>query len=130
MRISDWSSDVCSSDLLTLVFTLGGWVLVPTVVIGWQPVTIISGSMAPTVPTGHVVMVEPYAGQDLGPGQVVTYRDSAQDRLVTHQVAAVDQDGTTTTKGENGRSTGRGRVCQTVEYSLGDVSVNKKKKTP
>ncbi|MFP5579580.1 MAG: signal peptidase I [Acidimicrobiia bacterium] len=85
---------------LTLVFTLGAWVLVPTVVLGWQPVTIISGSMAPTVAPGHVVVVEPYAGQDLSRGTVVTFRDTSHDRLVTHRVAAVDEDGTITTKGD------------------------------
>lgn len=85
---------------LTLVFTLGAWVLVPTVVLGWQPITIISGSMAPAVQPGHVVVVEPFSGQELGPGTVVTYRDGTQDRLVTHRIAAVDEDGTITTKGD------------------------------
>lgn len=85
---------------LTLVFTLGAWVLVPTVVLGWQPVTIISGSMAPSVQPGHVVVVEPFSGQDLGPGKVVTYRDADLDRLVTHRIAAVDEDGTITTRGD------------------------------
>lgn len=85
---------------LTLVFTLGAWVLVPTVVLGWQPMTIISGSMAPAVQPGHVVVVEPYAGQDLGPGTVVTFRDSAQDRLVTHRISEVTEDGTITTRGD------------------------------
>lgn len=85
---------------LTLVFTLGAWVLVPTVVLGWQPVTIISGSMAPAIQPGHVVVVEPYGGQDLGPGTVVTYRDADLDRLVTHRIADVDEDGTITTRGD------------------------------
>lgn len=85
---------------LTLVFTLGAWVLVPTVVLGWQPVTIISGSMAPAVQPGHVVIVEPFADQDLGPGTVVTYRDAAQDRFVTHRITAVEEDGTFTTRGD------------------------------
>ena len=85
---------------LTLVFTLGAWVLAPTVVLGWQPVTIISGSMAPAIQPGHVVVVEPYGGQDLGPGTVVTYRDADLDRLVTHRIAAVDEDGTITTRGD------------------------------
>ena len=85
---------------LTLVFTLGGWVLVPTVVLGWQPVTIISGSMAPTVQPGHVVVVEPFADQTLEKGVVVTYRDVDVDRLVTHRIAAIDEDGTITTKGD------------------------------
>lgn len=85
---------------LTLVFTLGAWVLVPTVGLGWQPVTIISGSMAPTVQPGHVVVVEPFAGQTLEKGDVVTYRDASQGRLVTHRIAAIDQGGTITTKGD------------------------------
>ena len=85
---------------LTLVFTLGAWVLVPTVVLGWQPMTIISGSMSPTIQPGHVAVVEPFAGQDLGPGTVVTYRDAAQGRLVTHRIDAVAEDGTITTKGD------------------------------
>lgn len=85
---------------LTLVLTLGGWVAVPTVVLGWKPITIISGSMAPTVQPGHVVVVEPYRGQELRAGAVVTYRDAMQDRLVTHRIAGVDRDGTFTTKGD------------------------------
>ena len=86
---------------LTLVLTLGTWVLGPTLLLGWQPVGIISGSMAPAVPPGHVVLVEPYRGQDLGPGTVVTYRDPGQDRLVTHRISAVQEDGTITTRGDN-----------------------------
>lgn len=85
---------------LTLVFTLGAWVLVPVVVLGWQPVTIISGSMAPTVRPGHVVVVEPFAAQELEAGDVVTYRDVDLDRLVTHRIAKIDEDGTITTRGD------------------------------
>ena len=85
---------------LTLVFTLGAWVLVPTLLFGWQPVTIISGSMAPAIQPGHVVVVEPFTGQELAPGTVVTYRDLDLDRLVTHRIAEVDEDGTITTRGD------------------------------
>src|SRR3546814_12128753 len=38
MRISDWSSDVCSSDLLAIV-TLGFGEIVREVIINWQEVT-------------------------------------------------------------------------------------------
>lgn len=86
---------------LTLVLTLGAWVLGPTLLLGWQPVAIISGSMAPAVPPGHVVLVEPFRGQDVGPGTVVTYRDPRQDRLVTHRISAVQADGTITTRGDS-----------------------------
>lgn len=85
---------------LTLVFTLGAWVVVPAVVLGWEPVTIISGSMAPTIQPGHVVMVAPYGGEALGKGDVVTYRDAEADRLVTHRIAQVHDDGTYVTRGD------------------------------
>lgn len=88
---------------LTLVVALGAWVLVPMVLLGWQPVGIISGSMAPAVQPGHVVVVEPYGGQDLGVGTVVTYRDAAGDRLVTHRISAVEPDGTIRTRGDGNR---------------------------
>lgn len=85
---------------LTLVLTLGAWVVVPSVVLGWEPVTIISGSMAPVVQPGHVVVVEPYDGQELRAGDVVTYRDGQVDRLVTHRIASVGKDGTLVTRGD------------------------------
>lgn len=86
---------------LTLVLTLGAWVLGPTLLLGWQPVAVISGSMAPAIPPGHVVLVEPFRGQELGPGTVVTYRDPDRDRLVTHRISAVQEDGTITTRGDS-----------------------------
>ncbi len=85
---------------LTLVFTLGAWVLVPTLFLGWGSATIISGSMRPTVQPGSVVVYEPYRGQDVGLGTVVTFHDAHVDRLVTHRVARVDDDGTMHTKGD------------------------------
>jgi signal peptidase I len=85
---------------LTLVLTLGGWVAVPTLALGWEPVTIISGSMAPTIQPGHVVVVAPYEGEELRAGDVVTYRDAEADRLVTHRIASVHDDGTYVTRGD------------------------------
>lgn len=85
---------------LTLVLALGAWVMVPSVLLGWQPVAITSGSMAPAIQPGHVVVVAPYRGQDLGAGAVVTYRDPQRDRLVTHRISAVAPDGTIRTRGD------------------------------
>ena len=85
---------------LTLVLTLGAWVVVPGLVLGWTPVTVISGSMAPAIQPGQVVLFEPFRGQDVGPGTVVTFRDHAQDRLVTHRIVAVHDDGTIATRGD------------------------------
>lgn len=85
---------------LAVVGTLAAWVLVPSVLFGWQPIAVVSGSMAPAIPAGHVVLAEPYGDQALRPGAVVTYRDPRADRLVTHRVAEVREDGTLTTRGD------------------------------
>ena len=77
------------------------WVLVPTLFMGWKPMAIDSGSMGPSIHTGDVVLVSPFTGEPLQPGRVVTFADPAEpDRLVTHRVAAVNDDGTYRTKGD------------------------------
>lgn len=78
---------VCSLYLWSLA-SLIGWALVP-VVLGWTPTVITSGSMAPGVQPGDVVVTAPHDGDGLVPGQVVTFRDPAEpDRLITHRVVA------------------------------------------
>lgn len=85
---------------LALVATLAAWVLVPVVALGWRPVAITSGSMGPVLRPGHVVLLEPFRGQDLRPGSVVTFRHATLDRLVTHRVVDADADGTWRTRGD------------------------------
>jgi len=98
--VASWFGEVLWPLYLTLLVALGGWVLVPVVVLGWSPVTITSGSMAPTIQPGHVVLYEPYAGEDLPDGTVVTFRDRDHDRLVTHRVVGTNDDGTLRTRGD------------------------------
>jgi signal peptidase I len=62
-------------------------------VIGWQPYLIISGSMAPRIQPGSIVVAQPYNGElDLGEGTVIVFRDET-DRTVTHRVVDVNWDG-------------------------------------
>lgn len=89
---------------LTLVLSLGAWVLVPTVVLGWGSVTITSGSMEPSLKPGHVVVFEPHDGGSLDAGTVVTFRDERLDRLVTHRIVGTNDDGTLRTRGDNNPS--------------------------
>ncbi len=65
---------------------------------GWRPVVVTSGSMAPSVHTGDVVVAMPYDGQELGEGTVIVF--SQNDRLVTHRIASVQPDGTYLTAGD------------------------------
>ena len=54
---------------------------------GWRSLTVVSGSMSPTIATGDVVLARPIAPERAKPGDVVTFSDPhRQGRLVTHRV--------------------------------------------
>lgn len=55
---------------------------------GARPLTVLSGSMEPTLSVGDVVVVEHVRPDDVSVGDVVTYRNPAGDR-VTHRVRAI-----------------------------------------
>lgn len=73
--------------LLTLFILL---VSVVPAVMGWAPLTILSGSMAPSMPTGSLAVVAPIdedSRADIPIGTVITYMPHADsDELVTHRV--------------------------------------------
>lgn len=68
-------------------------VAVPAVV-GWLPLTVLSGSMEPTIGTGSAVIAEPVTGREdaerIKVGDVVTFMPYPDDpTLITHRVTAV-----------------------------------------
>jgi signal peptidase len=84
--------------LLAAVAALLLAVVVVPLVLGWVPLTVLSGSMEPTVPTGSQVVVEPLEGEDdaagLSTGDVVTFMPRPDDpSLVTHRIVGVAVDG-------------------------------------
>ncbi|MUN63933.1 signal peptidase I [Kocuria sediminis] len=84
--------------LLAAVSALLLAVVVLPLVLGWVPLTVLSGSMEPTVPTGSQVVVEPLEGEAdaarLSTGDVVTFMPRPDDdTLVTHRIVAVAVDG-------------------------------------
>lgn len=87
---------------LAVIATLVVLVVVPRVM-GWVPLTILSGSMEPTIPVGSQVVVDPVEDADdvarIQVGDVVTYMPWPDDpTLVTHRVVGrgVASDGTVT----------------------------------
>lgn len=84
--------------LLTAVGALLLAVVVVPLALGWVPLTVLSGSMEPTVPTGSQVVVAPLEGEDdaagLRTGDVVTFMPRPDDpALVTHRIVGVAVDG-------------------------------------
>lgn len=60
---------------------------------GAEPLTVLSGSMAPAYPAGTLVVVRPVPIEDVAIGDVVTYQlRSGEPTLVTHRVVGVGWD--------------------------------------
>lgn len=58
---------------------------------GGAALTVLSGSMSPTIPVRSVVVVRPVTTSDLGPGDVITYRSSTSRALTTHRILEVQE---------------------------------------
>jgi signal peptidase I len=55
--------------------------------LGYRSFTVMSGSMAPAIAAGDVVVTRPMAPRQAEPGDIVTFRDpQREDRLLTHRV--------------------------------------------
>ncbi|MGY1636219.1 signal peptidase I [Geodermatophilus sp. SYSU D00742] len=73
--------------------------------LGYRTLTMLTGSMAPAIDTGDIVLTTPLDVTDVREGMIITYHIPVGDRsLVTHRVLTVDHaaDGTVTvqTKGD------------------------------
>jgi signal peptidase len=63
---------------------------------------VVSGSMAPTLHTGDLVVVERDSTAGYRPGEVITYREAARGRI-THRVVGRTADGEYRTRGDANR---------------------------
>src|SRR3546814_14119970 len=97
MRISDWSSDVCSSDLVDAV----------------------GGQKARGFGFRHQVHVQ--AQHHVGVGRLAFQAQAAQ-----HRDRVVDGDEVQVEAAQIGRASGRERVCQSVSIAVAAVSIKNK----
>jgi signal peptidase I len=71
---------------------------------GWQPLVERSGSMAPAIVTGDLVLVRRQRAEEMRRGEVITFADPhVRGRTLTHRVLAVRADGwrlAVTTRGD------------------------------
>ena len=75
---------------VALGFALGlvAIVTLPSV-FGYQSLTVVSGSMVPTLGVGSVVIDEVIAPADARPGDIVTFKDPLHPRQLTHRLQRV-----------------------------------------
>jgi signal peptidase len=84
------------------------------VALGDRPLTEMSGSMAPVLQTGDVVISRPIAPTDVRPGDVITFRDPSNSRrLITHRLRSIQVRGgvvRAVTKGDSNNTVERWKV--------------------
>lgn len=93
---------------------------------GHRSLTVLTGSMEPTLDTGSVVIDEVISPTEARIGDVVTFSDPAnRDRLITHRLRAARVEGDTVrmvTKGDANDTAERWNVA--VDGEIGRVVVN------
>lgn len=68
---------------------------------GWVPTAVASGSMAPRIAAGDVVVAMPVPAADVEPGQVLLVEDPDRPgALLLHRLAAVEDDGSLRLRGD------------------------------
>ena len=79
-----------------LAFGLGmlAVVTVPSL-FGYRSLTVVSGSMEPTLGTGSVVIDEVISPLDARPGDIVTFQDPLRPRQLTHRLQKMRVEGDT-----------------------------------
>ncbi|QCR42642.1 hypothetical protein C1N91_02830 [Curtobacterium sp. SGAir0471] len=99
----DWGRVVVATAARAVVATLLGlalWAAAPAL-IGWHPTTVMTGSMAPRLVPGDVVVSRPVTPAEIRPGQVLLADDPDQPgHLRMHRFVEPGPDGTVVTKGD------------------------------
>lgn len=107
---------------LAFIVATAFWVVLPTVVLGWDPTAITSGSMEPAIRTGDVVIGNPDIPEDLAIGSVVTF-EASTGRLITHRVVGTTQDGAYITRGDSNSDPDRPPVDREDIQTVGRILV-------
>lgn len=98
-----WGRVVVGTAARAVVVTLLGlalWSAAPAL-LGWHPTTVMTGSMAPRLAPGDVVVSRPVAPAEIRPGQVLLADDPDQPgHLRMHRFVEPGPDGTVVTKGD------------------------------
>lgn len=111
MSSTKWLRAVARALVRTFLFTVLAGVIAAIAVLmvipratHSAPLTVLTGSMLPTIPVGSVAMVRPVDPNTLQVGDIATYQKAGTDAFVTHRIVDVDIEGdhrTFTFKGDN-----------------------------
>ena len=80
--------------LFSLILTFG-----LSLVLGYRYMTVLTGSMEPTLPVGTVICIHEVDVEDLEEGDIITW-GSEKTAYVTHRIFKIKEDGSIITKGD------------------------------
>ena len=75
---------------ITVALATFAGALVAIRILGFTAAVVTGGSMAPTIPLGALILIEPVAPASISVGDVITF--TLPDRLITHRVVAIAHD--------------------------------------
>jgi signal peptidase I len=112
----------------TWLWFLGGCLVVTLLplLFGWRPYVVESGSMAPRIKVGDVILAAPEHNPQKLLGRVTVFHDPDPDRIgsiKSHRVVAINSDGTLTTKGDANQSVDSVHVKLSAVIGLGRLLV-------
>ena len=109
--------------VLTLVVTMALWSSAPAL-LGWQPTTVVSGSMEPSISVGDVVVARPVGTDNFAIGRVVLVDDPDHpERLRLHRIAAVNPDGSLTLRGDANAANDSTAVWPSAVHGVGYLRI-------
>ncbi len=109
--------------LLAFVTGMVLWATIPAL-IGWQSDVVLTGSMAPRINPGDVVVSEPVPATSVRAGQVISFDDpNVAGRTVIHRVRSVNPDGTLITRGDANPTDDSHAVAPAAVHGLGRLCV-------
>lgn len=92
--------NILSAVLLAVLLVIAGLIAVP-MLMGYQEMAVLSGSMEPELSVGSLVYVKPVDAAELNPGEICTYTLQDGETHVTHRVESIDTEAQTlVTKGD------------------------------
>jgi signal peptidase I len=109
--------------VLTTAVCLLLWAAVPALW-GWSPTTVVSGSMAPAITPGDVVVAMPVDTADLDAGQVLLVDDPDRaGELRLHRLVDTTDDGSLRLKGDANAAVDSGLVSADAVHGVGVLLV-------
>lgn len=109
--------------LLTVAMTLTLWAAAPAL-LGWQPTTVVSGSMEPHISRGDVVSARPIPSGSLQLGMVLLVDDPDHaDRLRLHRLVGFNPDGSLTLRGDANPNADSTTVNREAVHGVGALRV-------